>query len=1327
MENIGETHQDNFIISDNLFTTKENYKTIEQKDIKKYLIEQYNNNNKNIYSYEVIKNETNAKIVIDLDNKKDKNGIRKYKPIDYTFILNYVNDFIDFIKKTYNITNDITYYLKSSLEENEINFNINDIAFNSVHLIFNLYTNDFKNFKEVIINFLKKYPQYTPYTDINIYSKNRKMRMVGAKKPNRKDFFYCIENEKVINWTDMNNKKILNYMITNIDTNDIFLNIQLNDKIILFNNKIILNEDQDQEQTENIKYNNDNDFMIFKKELKTLKYMNKDQFYQTLFTLIQIIKQDTKHKKQHKELINDFLNIKRSIQYADCYENDKKILNDFINNNNTINTDNDYFIPLTQKEITFIKSHIHIDNNTIFNVIKLNKSRYVLNVKDTNIYYDTNKKILITEGIVKNKKSKKALFKFLKSREINYYIENITKQTQLKINYYYKINEINEWTEIKNNNNNEYNWGAVGSKKSFLRMRNDIIYTLKRNRNNKIIFVTDTIALSYKTFYDIETILKELYQTDNISDLIYHYSNKQILKDSVKIYITTYDSITKNHFFNSTHIFIDEFYNVIKRIYTIQKETRNDKIPQINQLKQLFKNKVVKLYDADYNKEIEGFLKLIFSRDKMRINKLINFIQYNNNLILQREEESKNEIIDLLNTNHKITISTSYFKYGEELRLYLLENTNNKNIIFLGKGTAITSDNNLLENETKKGFFKRITENTELWGEYDCIIYTTSITTGISYNQYNTFYKHFSFIGQYGGDNTQNSQFLFRTRHLISKTISIIPIKHAFNLIKEQDNINNYTIMNTNNNLFIDNINGDNNINYILENEEDNEDYDNAEIGNMENEYNEYSECYSYDNMKENRNILLYIENMINKDKLKNKTKINAIMINCYNWGINNFNSNLIELAEMEEQEQDNEQEQEQTNMKIKKMDSNIWDNTRITKTKYTIEEIKRVNDNNHTDKNQHNAITKYLLFKKYNYSIHFINYLYDNKIPFYDTNGEDYEDSHNFINCYLNDDTLKNLTGLQKLYKNYELRDLIQDIFNNFLKNDNTQDLNKIHIYNNEATNQDRTKHTYNLYSSYVVNRLFYLCDITKEDIHNFIENGETIKICKVEYYNIMKGLFHETEKMYNFLVINYTDNNNHKASRSKKELNEYKKVMNMLKMCFKNYNIEIKTGKEDLKKATKEEKYVIIENLKSKIPIIINTFRIQKYYIKHNKKDTEKYNLIDLYDITEKNYTDIRPLITKVNTYDINDLMETYNIYLTLNTKTYINNKIEIFKNEIDNVAIQFKEEENTEDIIKNILYDIISKIEIDFIEPYECKRETIKDFVSASKELLEEINSY
>ena len=1325
MENIGKSNHNNFIISDNLFTTKENYKTIEQKDFKKYLIEQFNNNNKNIYSYEVIKNDTNAKIVIDLDNKKDKNGLRKYKPIDYNFILNYGNDFINFIKNTYHITNDITYYLKTSNEENEINFNINDIAFNSVHLIFNLYTNNFKNFKEVIINFLKKYTQYTPYTDINIYSKNRKMRTIGAKKPNRRDIFYVVENEKIINWVDMDNTRIVKYLITNIDTNDIFLNIHSNDKIILFNDKIILNEDQDQDQneTENIKYNNDNDFTLFKKEIKTLKYMNKDQFYKTLFTLIQIIKQDTKHKKQHQELINDFLNIERSDRYADSYENDKKLLNDFINNNNTKNTDDKYFIPITQKEITFIKSHIHNDTNIIFNVIKLKKSKYVLNVKNTNIFYDTNKKILITEGIIKNKKSKKTIFKLLQSREINYYIENITKRTIYNDNYYYKINEINEWNEIKESDTNEYNWGAVGSKKSYLRMRNDIIYTLKKNENNKIIIVSDTISLSYKTLYDIENILKELYETDNVSDLIYHYSNKKILNDSIKVYITTYDSITKNHFFSATHIFIDEVYNVMKRIYTIQKETRNDKIPQINQLKQLFKNKVVKLYDADYNKEIEGFLQLFFNKNKMRINKLINFIQYNNNLILQREEESKNEIINLLKTNHKITISTSYFKYGEELRMYLLEKTNNKNIIFLGKGTAITSENNLLENETRKGFFKRITENTELWNNYDCIIYTTSITTGISYNKYDTFYKHFSFIGEHGGDNTQNSQFLFRTRHLISKTISIIPIKHAFNLIKEQDNTNNYTIMNKNNDLFIDSINGDNNINYIEENEE-NEDYDIAEIGNIKIEENDYN---YYDNMKENRNILLYVENMINKEKLKNKTKINSIMKNCFNWGMNNFNSNLIEITENDQEEETNNEQEEETTIKI--VDTDIWNNTRINKNKYTKEEIDRINDNNYTDKTEYNAINKYLLFKKFNYSIHFINYLYDNKNLFYDTNSEKYVDSHNFINCYLNEDTYKNLYGYQKLYKNYQMNDLIQDIFNNFLKNDYTQDINKTHIYNNEATNKDRTNNTYNLYSSYVVNRLFNLCNITKEDIHNFIENGETIKISKVEYFNIMKGIFNETEKIYNFLVINYTDKNNHKANRSKKDLNEYKKIMNMLKMAFKHYNIEIKTGKEDLKKATKEEKYIIIENIKSIMPTILNTFRIQKYNILYNKNHTQKYNIIDLYDITEKNYTDIRPLITTANYNDSYNLLNNYKKYLTLNTYTDLTNKIKIFKTEIENVAIPFEEEEEetTQDIIKNILYDIISKIEIDYIEPYECKRETIKDFVLASKGLLEEINSY
>ena len=567
-------------IAQSLYTTTEGIKKINYNELKAYMEQEYKNK---CNSYEIIKEKTFCKIIIDLDNKIDRiTKQRKNKPLTNSFINNFITDFKDYINTFKKIAKtDIKHLIKLSLTPSEANENINEIELNSVHLIFNLKTDNFKNIKSLLIDFLKCYTIYEPYTDLKIYTRNRKMRLIGSKKEDkyRNDYFYPLINGEIKKWTELSNEELLNYMITYTDNNDISINIkgQSPSQIHLINNKIIHNEEEEEEEEDiwnwntlnretltNIKYENNCDYNTFKQEcLKNLKYMDTDTFFCNLFSLIQIIRQDNEPNHNKELLIKTFLDIERSEKYKNCYENDKAIINDNLNTLHK-NTNNKYFIQLTSNEINFIKKHIQQDipqPQITFIVNKIKDKKYILNIKNTNIYYDTHNKILIKNGLIKtiitenknpekkNKTYKKKLFKNTNSQEINYFIEKNIIEYNNNNNFksIYNINEITEWNEIKESDKNEYNWGAVGSKKSYERMRNDIIYTLI-GEDNKIIFVGDTRALCNKHYGDIRLILKcEGYDDKEIDKLIHHYSNKKLINEKCKIYITTYDSILLIH------------------------------------------------------------------------------------------------------------------------------------------------------------------------------------------------------------------------------------------------------------------------------------------------------------------------------------------------------------------------------------------------------------------------------------------------------------------------------------------------------------------------------------------------------------------------------------------------------------------------------------------------------------------------------------------------------------------------------------------------------------------------------------------------------------
>ena len=79
---------------------------------------------------------------------------------------------------------------------------------------------------------------------------------------------------------------------------------------------------------------------------------------------------------------------------------------------------------------------------------------------------------------------------------------------------------------------------------------------------------------------------------------------------------------------------------------------------------------------------------------------------------------------------------------------------------------------------------EELSRNTDSWGRYNCVIYTPTITTGISYNDTGHFFKKFLFCSTRSCDATETVQMIYRERCVISKEITICSIHNRLMTLK---------------------------------------------------------------------------------------------------------------------------------------------------------------------------------------------------------------------------------------------------------------------------------------------------------------------------------------------------------------------------------------------------------------------------------------------------------------------------------------------------------------------------------------------------------------
>ena len=1227
--------------------------------------------NKNT-NFEVIRQNTQCKLILDLDNKDlDKSPLTTPK-INYICI-----QLIEFIKIKFNQINQnrITTSVKVSITPTEL---INKITeYNSIHIVVNCYTNSLLEQKQFIQSF-KNYlcecgeTELSGYIDLRIYSNNRLIRTLNSNKDkSRQDFFVALINNQLLSIGELSKNEIEDFFISDFDKDkNIFLNLSSpnNNNIYIVNDKII-NDTFSIEcvnNQEKINYINDCDFDKFKKYIKTLKNQSSSEWYKNVFTLSQIINQDNKNKIQHQDLINQFLNVERLEKYKNSIDNDRKIILATIKNNKVKNQNYKFFVEIEKEEIEFIKSHIstplkslNVENlNVVFNQHYPAKNKsYLLKINNSNIIYDCKTKILCENAVIKTIRTEKNKLKKIvvkqSPQEYSFYIDKIfkTKQHNSLKN---KINFFMDWNElITNINQNEYVVAPTSSGKSYFRMNKLLEQVFKKNKS-KVIFVCDTKAMVNKTYSSVINLINK--------DFVYHYlKDKKIkLNKHHRAIVITYDSLYKHKYtllttFKATHLFIDEIVNVLKRIVNNSKDKKYEKINMLDQFCNTMKKTIVKFFDADYDKQTETILKLL-SKKEIVVNKMVNFIQYNNIIKFQNEKKSIKEIHSLLKQKLKITISISTKKRAFELFEEFSINDNKilritSGEAFVNKETIEGIDNDIIKDPTK--FFNLITTNTSLWELFNVVIYTTTITTGISIDKENIFYKHYSFLSKYGGDTQQEAQFNCRVRKLQSKTITIVNIGDT-NLLSEnrsdkqiEDIVNKKHLINeNNNNTFISDCEEKKYENFEYEyieepiatqvEEEPEIEEEEEEEEEQEEEMKNYFNDYIEPSVKQHlNNIIDTIEKHNSIIEEKKLHKAYHICKRLLDWGCQEIISDYFDMVNDIDNKNviiDNDI------VECYNMELNDWKQTKSIK-KFNNNEYNDI-DNRTIQQRQENW--KSLISSQCGFSNYFINYLFDND-----------NDNHNKLFISINSKTYQNnYKNFSRYYNNFQMKDIIIMIYN-CVKSDK-MDFNKDRMLNVEVNKRTRPVNMKHLYCCYIVIKIHELLNITNQDIIDFLTNKNKIEIEKSnENIDKLKSLFSETEWIYNYISLNYTDKNGHKFSRAKKELDKNAKIYDMVVKAFNDYGINVIVGQ------TKRNN----ENIVIYPPT--ENYRIQKYYTDFIDLDQQEiYTYTDLYDYNENDYKNISPLLPLIKEDYIINFINRFAIYFSaLNKENLLQIKKEKF----------------------------------------------------------------
>lgn len=746
---------------------------------------QLKNINKNYHLYEVITKNTNRKLFFDLDFKDITTKTKFY--VSYNDVNNLCIKFIEYLKTTYKINKEITHCIQASINDN-FTYTHNDKIFNSFHIIFNVYTKTHLEQLQIIKQFKNANHDLNEYIDLCVYSNSKFIRAINQSKEQQPNETLRTDKLQVLNITS--NNIITDYFITAINKDrDIYLHVEIKETIHLEYNVIykISQINELKEYINDLKYND----LIHDKCKNNYNWSNNLNLIITILRLENI----EWNKIIEHEITLLFLEKSKVTIYDtnEIYNSNVKYIIDMCKKMKLKKVINKkFFIGLKDEIIQFIYKKLNKEKTSqlIFTKKTINNNLYInitenVDIETTNnklTLYDLGKYILLVNAnIYKNEISNG---KIIKTKEqYNYYIDKILNLKSHSFNTN-KCIEITNWNETTSQTNTScYYESPVGSRKSSLRMNKDIGDILQEDIENIILMPCDTRSLCNSQYGKMTELFKEL--NIHLSFLKIYLNTKpdKINDKNTSLFICCYDSIYNYRHIKFTHIIIDEFLNVRKRFMSI---TGNNIVKEehLKNFYNIIKNsKTIKCYDADLQKYDLDLLSK-FSSKEIIYYKLKDFVQVNNTIIFTNYKRQKEDIIHSLLNNKNFSISSNSKKEAELLFDWIIHLKTDVKIALITKDGAKDNRNHIY-NQYNENLKIELTTYTKKWEQYNCIIYTPTIMTGISQDSTKYFYKHYGFMCCESTDHTQTAQMLFRVRNTETNIIMICDIKNRIGCFYE--------------------------------------------------------------------------------------------------------------------------------------------------------------------------------------------------------------------------------------------------------------------------------------------------------------------------------------------------------------------------------------------------------------------------------------------------------------------------------------------------------------------------------------------------------------
>lgn len=477
------------------------------------------------HCYEIIVSTFTRRLVMDLDKIE----------ISYDDTVKFCDSFIAFIRIRYQYEGVIDYRIHASIENKD---DLPD-TFSSLHIVFNLATHTSEQSRQLITEFMSQKCKFSECIDTSVYGRNKLLRPVLHNKeafnttPMSKKYLYPVG---YVNMQTVSNGKIDAIRVLKslpIQNEDFITNTTDSTPIINVVIRVDIQKKTVSDNLHNISYSFDQKIKL-KKHLKTLTLENLTNvnIWNKNLMCVQSVLRLSGVKNEDilsNPIMIDFLKMSRVGKYdnIESEESNRKIVSSVINDRNfhIVNPIDGFFHILQNPEVAFIYNKLNYPPETylVFKVCKYN-NQFFIHIGER-VLYDINNKIILIDFVCKEVitnvmgKPKKS-HKFKAREQYQYFMENIKSQKVVDITLPFPIVNINHYSEIPTNMyESSYAWGPVGSRKSSLRLNEDVKDILTID-SNKLLFICDTRSMTLKTYSDImKLFVGEGYDTNSI----YHY------------------------------------------------------------------------------------------------------------------------------------------------------------------------------------------------------------------------------------------------------------------------------------------------------------------------------------------------------------------------------------------------------------------------------------------------------------------------------------------------------------------------------------------------------------------------------------------------------------------------------------------------------------------------------------------------------------------------------------------------------------------------------------------------------------------------------------